>query len=54
MKMRFEHTLEVTELVMQITEKRMFQAERMAVLNREHGWLFDQGTGRKLVWLEKK
>lgn len=27
--MRFEHTLEVTELVMPITEKRMFQAERI-------------------------
>lgn len=52
--MRFEQTLEVTELVMQITEEKMFQAERMAVSNREHAWLFVQGTGRKLVWLEKK
>lgn len=32
LKVRFEQTLEVTELGMQITEKRMFQDERMAIV----------------------
>lgn len=49
LKMRFERTLEVTELVMQITEKTMFQAERMAIIKdlkqNIPGFLFKKQEG---------